>query len=286
MKQHLRNEAGFALAELIVASVAGAIVLLGLFSLYRMTVTSFDQSSSRAALQRQGTLALQAIQRQALRASTITVQQAPGCAPANTTGRTLAVVVNDTAPPSIPTTELGTYCYYGGNGSNGAVAGALCERLNAGTCRNLLEGPLRGLVRQTGRIQGNQTGIGLVLSPSERCPRNSRNDFGQLVNGGQVLPNERQCLAFDQGVDPPSRQTWRSASRMAAGLTVSTNWYSPRGSRQGTRKETDAASASADHSESRRRHFSLWPCARDDHDAARYRVVRPLSHRGAARSAT
>jgi hypothetical protein len=74
------------------------------------------------------------------------------------------------------------------------------------------------LVRQTGRIQGNQTGIGLVLSPSERCPRNSRNDFGQLVNGGQVLPNERQCLAFDQGVDPAVSSDRKSAD-LAFGIT-------------------------------------------------------------------
>ena len=199
-----RDERGVTLVELMLASAIGVVVLMGVFSMYGVTRTSFEQSSSQAYLQRQGTLALQAIQRQAQRASTSTVQAAPGCAPTGTTGRSLLLTVNDTTPASLPAAEIGDYCYYAGNGANGAAAGALCERfaLNTGgvlgpfgPCRDLLSGQ-GALVRQTG-----QAGVSLIVqsNPSDPlCPRNTTDAAGTPVAGGQAIAAGTHCLALGQ----------------------------------------------------------------------------------------
>lgn len=195
------DERGVTLIELMVASAIGVVVLMGVFSMYGVTRTSFEQSSSQAYLQRQGTLALQALQRQAQRAATTIYNT---CAPAGTTSRSLLLTVNDTTPPSLPAAEIGDYCYYAGNGANGAAAGALCERfaLNTGgvlgpfgPCRNLLAGQ-GALVRQTG-----QAGVSLITqsSPADPlCPRNTTDAGGTLVSGGQAIATGTHCLALGQ----------------------------------------------------------------------------------------
>lgn len=196
------GQRGFTLVELIVAGAIGAVVLLAVFSMYRATRTSFEQAGSQTALQRQGTLALQAIQREAQRAATVAYNS---CAPAGTTSRSLLLTVNDTTPPSLPAAEIGDYCYYAGNGANGAAAGALCERfaLNTGgvlgpfgPCRDLLGGPQASLVRQTG-----QAGVSLVVQSSPAnplCPRNTTDSAGSPVAGGQAIAAGTQCLALGQ----------------------------------------------------------------------------------------
>ncbi len=198
------GQRGFTLVELIVVGALGAVVLLGVFSMYRATRTSFEQSSSQAYLQRQGPLALQAIQRQAQRASASTVQAAPGCAPTGTTGRSLLLTVPDTNPSSLSVNETGDYCYYAGNGANGAAVGALCQRFTpdrgpnagvAGACWDLLAGQ-GALVRQTG-----QAGVSLIVqsNPSDPlCPRNTTDAAGTPVAGGQAIAAGTRCLALGQ----------------------------------------------------------------------------------------
>jgi prepilin-type N-terminal cleavage/methylation domain-containing protein len=198
-----RDDRGFTLAEMVVASAIGAIALLGMFTLYRSTTTAFNLSSSQAALQRTGTLALESIQRQGLRASTIAVAAAPGCAPAGTTGRALQITVTDTTPSTLAA-EAGDYCYYAGLGTatNGAAAGALCQRFRPtgsvtwGSCRDLIGGPVGGLVRETG-----QRGVTLFTQPGAadtRCPNHSTNTSGNPVSGGTAIAAGQRCLALGQ----------------------------------------------------------------------------------------
>jgi prepilin-type N-terminal cleavage/methylation domain-containing protein len=171
------DQRGFTLAELLVAAVVGAVVLLGMFSVYRATTTSFNQSSSRAYLQRQGTLALQEIARQAQRASA-SATVVGTCPPAGITP-SLALTVIDTIPPTpLPVAEIGTYCYYPASSANSLTACSsstpctLWERFTQKSngsirSRDLLFGAT-GLMRQTG-----QRGVSLLLqtSPADaRCP--------------------------------------------------------------------------------------------------------------------
>lgn len=191
----MSDQRGFTLVELTLASVLGVVVLLGVFSLYLATTTAFDQSSSQATLQRQGTLAVDAIARQARRASAIARSCTPA-APAGT-GRVLEFTISDTTPLS----DVGSYCYYAGTGTS---AGALCERFTpAGgaprACSNLLGGPQSFLVRQTG-----QAGITLILQPNAACPRNTRdNTTGQPVTTGEAIPAGQYCLALSVGPPAP-----------------------------------------------------------------------------------
>lgn len=206
------DQRGFTLVELTVASLIGVGVLLGVFSLYRGTTTAFNQSSSQAVLQRQGTLALQAISRQAQRAVSATYN---GCAPAGTTSRSIVFRVDDTDSRSLPVAEVGDYCYYAGNGANGGAAGALCERFTPrdpvtgvlgapGPCRDLLGGvQLKELVRQTGRAP-NVAPIQLIVQTNPAnplCPQHTTTTGGALVVGppaGQAIATNVHCLALGQ----------------------------------------------------------------------------------------
>jgi prepilin-type N-terminal cleavage/methylation domain-containing protein len=165
------DQRGVTLVELLVAAVVGAVVLLGLFSVYRATTTSFNQSSSRAFLQRQGTLALQNIARQ--------VQQScpssnPLCAQVGTCPAGALVV---TVTVGVPT-QIGTYCYYAAANLVGDTT--LMEKLNPKSgaspiTRDLLwpyrfnpAGVASGLIRQTGK-----KGVFLLSQTSpvdSRCP--------------------------------------------------------------------------------------------------------------------
>ena len=142
------GELGFTLIEVLVAVGAlGLLVVGALAFMYVATVRALDESSSQAALQRTGTLALQTITRQvqwgwqmSLTCGSQPTWGSPA-APAGTTGRSLEIYVTDTAPsaPSIvsfPTAQTGFYCFYAGNGSNGAPAGALCQQFTSKSVRN------------------------------------------------------------------------------------------------------------------------------------------------------
>jgi prepilin-type N-terminal cleavage/methylation domain-containing protein len=175
------DQRGFTLVEVLVAAVVGAVVLLGLGSLYGATTTSFNQSSSRAYLQRQGTLALQEIARQAQRASA-SATVVGTCPPAGLTP-SLTLTVIDTIPPSLPVAEIGTYCYYpaqprppAANSTTACTSSSLCTlweqftQKSTGTVtrsRDLIFGAT-GLVRQTGK---NRVSLLLQTSPADpRCP--------------------------------------------------------------------------------------------------------------------
>jgi type II secretory pathway pseudopilin PulG len=162
----MRNERGFTLLELLVATLSAGIVILGLASLYLATTGAFAQSASQASLQRQGTLTLDQVSQVIRRGNTLTT----GCAPAGTTGGSVGVTV--TTVPALPTLD-GFYCYYAGNGANGAPAGAFCQQWTptggvAQGCRDLLGANQPEIVRQ-----GRLTGVTLLqqpAAPDPRCP--------------------------------------------------------------------------------------------------------------------
>ena len=196
------DQRGFTVIELLLAVAIGAVVLMGVFSMYRATANALRESSSQAALQRQGALALQAITRQALRASSIAFNT---CAPAGTTSRSFQLAVTDTTPASLAAAEVGTYCYYAGNGANGAAVGALCQRLTpvggvAGPCWNLLASPQPALIQQTA-----QPGVSLIpqTSPADPlCPKNPTDAAGNPVAGGQAIATGVHCLALGRSAGP------------------------------------------------------------------------------------
>lgn len=198
----MNGQRGFSLIELTIASAIGTVVLLGVFSLYLATTTSFSQSSSQGYLQRQGTLTTDAIARRVRGASAIARSCTPS-APGGTTGRVLELTLS--SPPN-PLSEAGAYCYYAGNGGNGVAAGVFCERFTptvggAGPCRNLLAGPQSSLVRQTG-----QAGITLIQQTTPvdpRCPRNTRDATGAPVSLGEVIAAGQYCLGLSVGPPPP-----------------------------------------------------------------------------------
>ena len=211
------DQRGFTLAELLVAAVVGAVALLGVFSLYRATTTAFNQSSSQAYLQRQGTLALQEIARQAQRATKpVIVQAPPVCAP--TGSRSLQLQVIQTNPASIPAAEVGYYCYWA------SAAGQLCEGFSAnpgstGPCRDLFASSA-GLLRQTG-----QTKVKLFqqTNPADpRCPRNTTNPPGTSVAGGVAIGQGAWCLALDQDTGITGSTKGDVAFAITDGLDVMT----------------------------------------------------------------
>jgi len=221
------DQQGVSLVELMVAVFGGGVLLLGLFSLYRATAVAFDESSSQAALQRLGTLALQTITRQARRASDIAFNT---CAPAGTTSRSLQLTVSDTSPPSLPPGQLGTYCYYAGNGANGAPAGALCQRFTPvvngvagapGACWNLLGASQPGLVRRTGQAAGVVL-VQQTSPPKPICPLTLSDAAGNPVAGGQAIASGVHCLALAEGSVPGGQPTGDVAFAITDGLNSMT----------------------------------------------------------------
>ncbi len=194
-----RHQRGFGLLVLMIGAAIGILMLGGLSFLYVAVVRALDQSSSQAALQRVGTLAVQAISRQAVQATSLALTCGNPAPPGGTTGRSLEVFVR-TVPypdPNNPSHYGFYYCYYAGNGSNGAAAGALCQRRTAlsngvlaapGPCWNLLAAPQAGLTRLPG-----QTPISLIKQTnpaSTLCPRNT--DAPSVD-----LPSGQYCLALN-----------------------------------------------------------------------------------------
>ena len=216
------DQRGLTMVELLLAVSVGLVVLLGVFSMYRATANALNEASSQAALQRQGTLALQVITSQGWRASSIAFNT---CAPAGTTSRSIQLTVSDTSPASLPATQLGTYCYFAGNGANGAPAGALCQRFTpvggvAGPCWNLLAGPQPALIRQTA-----QPGVSLIqqTNPADPlCPKNPTDAAGSPVAGGQALATGVHCLALGQSTGPGDQDTGDVAFAITDGVSSMT----------------------------------------------------------------
>jgi len=117
------NNRGLSLVELVVASLVGIVILLGLSTFYLSTLRFYDQSSSQTQLQRQGTLIINEMSRRILFASRL-VQDPPTDCPAT---------------PSLRVTQPGVtgfYCFYqSGN--------QLFERRPDGSDFDLLAGTLR-----------------------------------------------------------------------------------------------------------------------------------------------
>ena len=209
MSRSAVGQRGFTMLELLVGVAAiGSIVLFGLGSMYMLTIRTFDVASSQASMQRVGSLAMETITRQAMRASPSPAPDA-NCIPGGVSGtsRTLLLRVTDTSGPNppvggyIPASQRGTYCYYAGNGTANAPAGALCQRLIAddGTtsaCRNLLAAPQPDggrVVRQTPLQLVRQT------NPANSfCPRYTTSTAGAPVNLGVAVTNTDYCLAISQ----------------------------------------------------------------------------------------
>ena len=216
------DERGLTVLELLIAVAIGSVVLMGMFSLYRATASAFNESSSQASLQRQGTLALQVITNPGWRASGIAFN---ACAPAGTTSRSIQLTVNDTDPPSLPATQLGTYCYYAGNEANGAPPGALCQQFTpvggvAGPCWNLLYAPQPALIRQA-----TQPGVALIQQTAlgtSLCPLNPSDAIGTLVPGGEAIAAGVHCLALGQNTGPGGQNTGDVAFAITDGVNSMT----------------------------------------------------------------
>jgi type II secretory pathway pseudopilin PulG len=214
-----KSQLGFTLLELLVSVAAGLLVVGGLSFLYVATVRALDESSSQAALQRTGALALQAITRQAQWATQISLTCSNPAAPGGTTGRTFEIYVTDTAPStifdpvsnpdpivSLPEAQTGYYCFYAGNGSNGAAAGALCQRFtprpvggdlgSPGPCWNLLAAPPPGVYRPS----GGPPGLSLIQQTSPASP------FCPANTDGTAIANGQYCFALNQTSVPGSSQ--------------------------------------------------------------------------------
>ena len=219
------GQRGVTLLELlVVVGVAGVVILGGLSTFYVATVRAFSDSTSQVALQRVGTVALQAISSRAQLASAMTLDPSPACAPAGTTGRTLQLTLTDTAPTSLPASQLGTYCYYAGNGANGAPVGALCQRFtpaggSPGTCRNLLAAPQPGLARRTGQVAGVIL-IRQTSPASSYCPANTAvtDVNGNTVSAAGAIGNGLYCLDLGH-VFPGPGQAGNVTGNVAFGIT-------------------------------------------------------------------
>ena len=123
---------GFTVVELLISLLIASVILFALSALYMATQSALANSVSQSVLQRQGQEALEEIARRARRARLDALGS--GCAPAGSSGPSLLLTVED--PPNSGTNVV--YCYYAGTGANGAIAGALCESVGGGACRNLL----------------------------------------------------------------------------------------------------------------------------------------------------
>jgi prepilin-type N-terminal cleavage/methylation domain-containing protein len=160
----MKDQRGFTLVELLVASLIGAIAAMAMGSFYVAMVNSFAWAGSETVLQRQGGLALDAIGNKVRQASGV----GAACAPAGTAGTSLRITI------SPPLAGAGDYCYYAGSGANGATAGALCERYTspagvAAPCRDLLSEGQGGLARKT--RQARLTILTQTAPGSAACPR-------------------------------------------------------------------------------------------------------------------
>ena len=117
------NNRGIGLAELLIATLVGVIILLGIGSFYISSIRFYEQSSSQTFLQRQGTMIMDEMSRR-IRFANGLVEDPPADCPAT---------------PSLKVTQpglIGFYCFY-------QSSDQLLERLPDGSDFNLLEGTPR-----------------------------------------------------------------------------------------------------------------------------------------------
>ena len=89
---HGMNPRGFTLVEVLLASVAGAIVLLGIGSFYLSMVNSYKRGNDQAFLQRQATMIQEELSRKILPAYQVT---SGPCGGGTTTTNSLLVTLPD-----------------------------------------------------------------------------------------------------------------------------------------------------------------------------------------------
>ena len=120
---HGVNNRGIGLAELLISTLVGVVILLGISSFYISSVRFYEQSSSQTHLQRQGTLIIDEMSRRILFASRLDQDPPTDCP----------------ATPSLKVTQPGVtgfYCFY-------QSSDQLLERLPDGSDFNLLDGTPR-----------------------------------------------------------------------------------------------------------------------------------------------
>jgi len=130
----MRDQRGLSLIELLVGALLGTIAVGAMLSFYSATARTFGESSAQAALQRQGTLALEEISRKVRGAASVNATICSGSA---------SVLVAMPAPGS-------SVCFYPG------ANGELCEwwdfpsaPAGGNVCRNLLAGGMKKIVLLT-----------------------------------------------------------------------------------------------------------------------------------------
>ncbi len=114
------NNRGIGLAELLIATLVGVVMLLGIGSFFISSIRFYEQSSSQTFLQRQGTLIMDEMSRRIQFANGLVEDHPTDCPPT----------------PSLKVTQPGVaeyYCFY-------ESSGQLLERLPDGTDFNLLDG--------------------------------------------------------------------------------------------------------------------------------------------------
>ena len=114
------NNRGIGLAELLIATLVGVVMLLGIGSFFLSSVHFYEQSSSQTFLQRQGTMIMDEMSRRIQFANGL-VEDPPSDCPAT---------------PSLKVTQPGVtgfYCFY-------QSSDQLLERRPDGTDFNLLDG--------------------------------------------------------------------------------------------------------------------------------------------------
>ena len=131
----MSDQRGLSLIELLVGSALATVVAAALFGAYLATTRSLGESSAQAALQRQGSLALDEIARQ-VRGATGAVISTTVC-----NGHPNTMIVRTIADNPAIAADV---CYYG------EPSGRLCEvRNQPGPCRDLLAGGLTRIVLLT-----------------------------------------------------------------------------------------------------------------------------------------
>ncbi len=123
---HGVNNRGIGLAELLIATLVGVVMLLGIGSFFISSIRFYEQSSSQTFLQRQGTMIMDEMSRRIQFANGLLVEDPPTDCPGSPGTPSLKVT-----QPGLTETEF--YCFY-------QSSDQLLERRPDGSDFNLLDG--------------------------------------------------------------------------------------------------------------------------------------------------
>ena len=147
------NNRGLGLAELLIATLVGVVMLLGIGSFFISSIRFYEQSSSQTFLQRQGTLIMDEMSRQIQYANGLLVEDPPSDCPGIPGTPSLKVT-----QPGLTETEF--YCFY-------QSSDQLLERRPDGSDFNLLDGtpqPISVSNVAFAATGGNRVTIGFQLN--------------------------------------------------------------------------------------------------------------------------